>query len=263
MNRFLIISIGITLGFCIGIIDAGAKEWEVLKSNSFIVYYRSSVPEDFVKTVLDSAQENFRRVVENLGAASYKSWNQNNRASIYIYADQEDYIHSGNQASWSHGSAMEGSKVIKTFPSDEGFFDTLLPHELGHIILREYLGPDADIPLWFNEGVAMNQEKAKRLSSNKIVQEAIAKGQYIPLTQLTDMRLYKDSDKEKVKIFYAESASIVFFMVNQLGENRFYKLCRELKERTRFVDALSKVYVQFNGLDGLNKKWMDYLKEGV
>ena len=238
-----------------------AKGWETLKGEDFILYYRPAVPEDFVGTVMDSAEEDFRNISENLGITRYHAWSLDKPISIYIYTDADDYVHNGGQASWSHAATLVKTKTIKTYPSDEGFFDALLPHELGHIILHEYLGPYADMPLWFDEGVAMYQEKAKRIGSNKFVQEAISNGQFIPLSRLTDMRLYMNSDKKTVDIFYAESASIVNFMITQLGQGHFYEFCVELQQNSHFIDALLKVYGNIDGLDGLNKKWLNYLKD--
>jgi hypothetical protein len=253
----------VVLAFCIfGVArDVSAREWEILKGANFIVYYRMSVPENFVNTVLESAEESFKEVSSNLGMSRYQSWGSEKRASIYIYADEKDYVTNGGQAGWSHGAALIASKTIKTYPSDQGFFDALLPHELGHIILHELVGPYANIPLWFDEGVAMYQEKARHIGANKIVDDALEKGQFIPLSQLTDMRLYSGSDRELVNLFYAESASIVNFMITQLGESRFTKLCLELKENTRFIDALPKIYMHINDVDDLNKKWVNYLKD--
>ena len=91
------------------------------------------------------------------------------------------------------GRLLRKAKTIKTFPEAHGFFDTILPHELGHIIFRDYIGFTINIPLWFEEGVAIYQEKAKRLGANKAVKEAIENGQFIPLSQLSGMRLYKNS----------------------------------------------------------------------
>ena len=260
MRNILKTLVGIVLFLTTYSSSATAKDWQELKGSNFIVYYREAVPEDFVRTVMDSAEDSFGQVSANLGISRYQSWASEKRASIYIYTDQNDYINNGGQAGWSHGAALISSKTIKTFPSDEGFFDALLPHELGHIILHEFVGPYANIPLWFDEGVAMYQEKAKHIGAGKIVQEALEKGQFIPLTELTDMRLYNNSDRATVDLFYAESASIVNFIITQLGESHFYKLCRELKENTRFVDALPKIYMHIDNLDDLNKKWVNYLK---
>ena len=170
---------------------------------------------------------------------------------IYIYSDQDDYVKNGGQAIWSHGVAFAQAKTIKIYPEVSGFFDTILPHELGHIIFRDYIGFTAVIPLWFEEGVAIYQEKAKRLGSNGIVKEAIENGQFIPLSQLTGVRLYKDSKDQMVDLFYTESASVVYYMITELGEQEFYMLCNELKNNTPFQEALHKVYLRFKTIDDL------------
>jgi Peptidase MA superfamily len=260
MRGFLRILLATGLFLFFDISGAIAKDWEMLKGSNFVVYYRAQVPEDFVKTVLDSAEDDFKQVSENLGISRYQSWGSEKRAVIYVYLDEQDYVTNSGQAGWSHGAALVSSKIIKTYPSDGGFFDAMLPHELGHIILHELVGPYADVPLWFDEGVAMYQEKAKHIGAGKIVQAALEKGQFIPLTQLTDMRLYNNSDRATVDLFYAESASIVNFLITQMGDSHFYKLCRELKAKTRFEEALTKIYMHTHNLDDLNKKWVDYLK---
>jgi hypothetical protein len=243
-----------------GIFNAQAKEWESLKGDHFVVYYRANVAENFVQTVIESAEEEFRRVLENLGLSRYDVWATDQKVSIYVYSDENDYITNGGQAGWSHGAAVLATRSIKTYPADAGFFDAILPHELGHMVIHEYLGPYVNIPLFFDEGVAMYQEKAKHVGARKIVQDALENGQFIPLKELIDMRLYNNSKQETVALFYAESASLVYFMITQLGEGHFYRFIRELKDDTKFVDALTKVYMNVQGIDDLNKRWVSYLK---
>ncbi len=260
MRNLIYISIFLTLLIGISSI-CQAKDWQTMKNKHFIAYYRNEVPESFVDTVLDSAEDDYRSVVETLGISYYQSWSFEKPVSIYIYRDEEDYVKKGGQAGWSHGTALIATKTINTYPSDQGFFDSLLPHELGHIVLHEFIGTEARVPLWMEEGVAMFQEKAKRIGANKIVRDALANGQFIALTQLTDMRLYSNSDRQTVELFYAESASIVNFMITELGKGRFFRLCEQIKESKPFLDALSDVYPNIQTLDALNKKWVNYLKD--
>ena len=235
-------------------------KWQQMKGQNFIINYRGGVPEYYVQTVMDSAEEEFKRVPGNLGISRYPNWMSDNKATIYIYSDETDYVSNG-APSWSHGAAMVGEKVIKTFPSAHGFFDSTLPHELGHIIFREYVGVSADVPLWFEEGMAMYQEKAKRLGVNKAVEEAIKNGQFIPLSKLTNVRLHSNSDENSVQLFYSESASVVYFLITELGEWNFHKLCRELKQNTPFAEALTKTYMRIRSFDDLNKMWMQHLED--
>jgi hypothetical protein len=240
--------------------DDNQNTWLQMKGQDFIIYYRTDVPEDFVQTAMDTAEEEFKRVTDNLGITNNPSWAWEKQIKIYIYRDRDDYVKNGGQAMWSHGVAFAQAKTIKTYPEVDGFFDSILPHELGHIIFRDYIGFTAVIPLWFEEGVAIYQEKAKRLGSNKAVQEAIENGQFIPLSQLSGVRLYKDSNAQVVDLFYTESASAVYYLITELGDQEFYMLCEELKNNTPFQEALHKVYLRFKTIDDLNQAWVDYLQ---
>ena len=240
--------------------DVVEGHWQQMQGEDFIVYYRADVPEDFVQTTMDCAEDEFKRVTDNLGMTRYEHWSLDKRASIYIYSDQEDFVKNAHQALWSHGVAFARAKVVKTFPEAQGFFDAILPHELGHIIFRELVGTTINIPLWFEEGVAVYQEKAKRLGAKKTVKEAIENGQFIPLSKLSHMRLYINSKQELVQLFYAESASLVYFMITELGEAPFFMFCHELKNNTPFDKALEKVYSRFKNLDELNQAWVDYVQ---
>ena len=225
----------------------------------FFIYYKEA-PLDFIKTVEENAERYYEEITVNLGFTRYESWTWDQRAKIYIYDDQDDYIESSRQTKWSHGAASIKEKTIRTFPSAHGFFDSTLPHELGHIIFRELVGFYAGIPLWFDEGVAMFQEKAKRWGANKIVQKAIADHQFIPLDQLSQLRLTSDTAQERIDLFYAEAASVVYYLITEYDKSRFVSFCRALKEGRDFNNALDSVYVRFKNISDLNSAWLKYLQ---
>ena len=198
-------------------------------------------------------------ITSDLGFTRYKGWNRDERAKIYIYDNADDYVTSGKQISWSHGVASPRDKVIRTFPSAHGFFDSTLPHELGHIIFREFIGFKARIPAWFEEGVAMSQEKARRWGAHDTVRQAIADGTFKPLAELSITSLRRKTSKELVNLFYAESASVVNFLISEYGQQRFVRFCRKLKEGGPFSWALDSVYVRFKDVNDLNDAWVRYL----
>lgn len=236
-----------------------ADGWDEQKGANFVVYSRD-VPQEFVQTVLNEAEEQLGHVTQGLGVPRYESWGRDKRAFIYIYRDQEDYVANGG-LDWAHGSALGSSKTIKTYPAATGFFDSVLPHELSHIVLHEFVGASADVPSWLDEGLAMYHEKARRVGAHRLVRKAIENGQFIPLTQLTNMQLYKDSRPEAVELYYAEAASVVNFMMTQFGPVHVSQLCRALKDRLRFEQALAKVFVPVRDLEDLNKRWRAFVEE--
>ena len=243
---------------CLG--DSQTGDWQQMKGRDFDIYYRAGVPDDFVGMTMDTAEDELKRVTDNLGITKIPGWGMGKQIKVYIYADREDFVKNGGQAQWAHGVAFAKARTVKLYPDATGFFDTVLPHELGHIIFRDYIGYSAVLPLWFEEGVAIYQEKAKRLGAKREAYQAIENGQFIPLSQLSGVRLYKNTNNQTVDIFYTESASLVYYLITELGEREFYMLCDELKNDTPFQEALHKVYLRFKTINDLNQSWVDYLK---
>ncbi|HBR15351.1 MAG TPA: hypothetical protein DD723_07400 [Candidatus Omnitrophica bacterium] len=238
----------------------GKEEWKEYKRQHFIVYYKAA-PQDFVQSVEQAAEEYYSEITTNLGFTRYKSWSWDERARIYIYDNSDDYVNAGQQAGWSHGAASPTDKVIRTFPMAHGFFDSILPHELGHIIFREFIGFNTVIPLWFEEGIAMYQEKAKRWGAHQAVKEAMKEKKFMPLNDLTHVRLDSRTHTDLVNLFYAESASIVYFLMTEFGQYRFVRFCERLKKGYGFESALAYVYVRFKTIESLNKEWERYLEK--
>ncbi|MCB9772046.1 MAG: hypothetical protein H6754_05805 [Candidatus Omnitrophica bacterium] len=239
-------------------VSADTDRWSKYDSRHFIIYYKNA-PLNFVKNVSETAEEYYDEIPRNLGFIRYQGWTYENRAVIYIYDDQDEYrIHAKNME-WSGGMANVLQKEIRTFPAAAGFFDSTLPHELAHLIFREFIG-NSHIPLWLDEGVAMYQEKAKRWGANKVVKDAIKRGKFIPLSELTAHRLSREKTEEIINIFYAEAASIVYYMIVELGESRFENFCRKLSAGISFEEALQKNYGRFRNMEDLNNRWVDYLK---
>ncbi len=236
-----------------------ASEWKERRSRHFIIFYKNA-PEEFVKTVEDSAEDDYDTVVQNLGFGRDSSWTWENRVQIYIYDDDKDYLASARQMPWSSASTVIGSKIIRAYPAAHGFFDSTLPHELGHIVFREYVGLASDIPLWVDEGVAMYQEKAKRWGADADVKEAIDSGRFISLTDLSTMRFTALTDRATIMLFYAEAASVIHYLIAEFGEFKFSRFCQNLKKGLPFNQALEKSYYRFKSIEDLNKAWLGYLK---
>src|SRR3989338_10517360 len=107
--------------------QAAKEEWQEVHSRHFFVYYKDA-PMDFVQNVNEAAENYYEEITRNLGFSRYEPWSYEERAKIYIYSDQQDYIDSARQYRWSHGAADARQKTIRTFPSARGFFDSTLPH---------------------------------------------------------------------------------------------------------------------------------------
>jgi len=258
MKNISIYSLITLLLFCSPSHAENKKEWNKHKSRHFLIYY-DEAPLDFVESVAEMAERYYNEITKTLGFTRYKGWTWDDRAKIYIYNDQEHYVQNSRMMHWSSGTASTRAKIIRTFPAAHGFFDSTLPHELGHIILREFVGFKARLPQWFEEGVAMYVEIAKRWGANEDVKKAIEEGRFIPLSQLTHTRLTSRSDKDLIDLYYAESASVIYYLIEELGEYRFVQFCRKLEKGGPFDWALESSYVRFKTVEDLNEAWVNYL----
>ncbi len=235
--------------------------WQERKGNHFIVYYKNA-PLDFIESVEEMAEYYYEEITRDMGFTRYKGWTWDERAKIYIYDNVEDFQQVGEYAMWAEGVASSRQRVIRSFPAAHGFFDSTLPHEMGHIIFREFVGFKARIPIWFEEGIAMYQEKGRRWGANDTVRQAIKDGKFMSLKDMTSMQLSGRINTETIQLFYAESASIVNYIMDELGQQRFVNLCRKLQGGDLFEWVFASVYVRFKDLDALNKAWVEYLRTG-
>lgn len=235
------------------------EKWEQQNSSHFIVYYKEA-PEDFITEVIDAAEDYYQKITRDLGFTRYDSWLWEERAKIYIYKDSENYHASSGKPSWASGHAEYEKKTIYTYPLAWGFFDTLLPHELGHIIFREFVGfRNNKVPLWLDEGVACYQERTRRWGSEKEVKKTVESKTFIPLNELTEIKSLSDFDKDKVELFYNESVSIVSFLITNYGKYNFARLCKALKDENSLDQAIDSAYARFDNLKELNDVWYKYL----
>jgi len=238
---------------------ASAQDLSETKSDHFIVYHKD-VPAEFVNTIIDYSERYYNELTQKLGFTRYDYWTWDKRAKIYVYPDQETYLKETKQPSWSSGVAAYDQKTIWTFPRESGFFDSLLPHELGHIIFREVIG-EGNVPLWLEEGVASYLEQAKRFGSDKAVLDALGDNSFIPLKELTQIDANALRQRPDISLFYAESVNVVSYLIDKFGSDAFNDFCRKLKDRKSLDDALAYAYFDIRSLSGLATLWEGSLKD--
>jgi len=256
----LIFSVIIFLCFFSTCQPAQAQEkWNITKSTHFIVHYKNA-PNNFIDDLISKSEEYYDRIAESLGFTRFNFWLWDNRANIYIYDNAEQYQKATSQPSWSAGAAIPSQKIIHTFPYAQGFFDTILPHEMAHIIFREFVGFDnTAIPLWLDEGVASYQEKSRYDSAMRTVKRALAEGKFVPLERLNVTNPSLSLNMESAQIFYAEAVSIVDFLIKEYGRENFVGFCQYLRDKKNLERSVSLIY-PFSNLKELGDAWQKYLK---
>ena len=257
--------------------EKGPKE---IKGKHFIVYYYAG-SEGFANEVLTKAEEYYVSIAKDLGYERYSEfWLWDKRVKIYIYPDHKSYLKASNMPYWSHGMADYRNKVIMSYLRGKGFITSILPHEMTHLMFRDFVGFTGEIPLWLDEGVAQWEEKAKR-NMNYIIKDAFRKKIVLSLHDMMKMdirnikgddkiyvRYTKDGDtplilvltgKNLINLYYVEAVSLVGFLIKKYGSKKFTSFCRELRYGKSVEAALRAVYSSyFTTLDGLEKEWKKY-----
>jgi len=258
MKKFLLF-LAVFFIFPHTILAADTQKWKTAKSTHFIVHYKNA-PESFIEKIIRESEDHYAKIADRLGFTRYNFWLWDNRANIYIYDDMQDYHKNTGQPTWSSGASIPRQKTIYTFPYAKNFFETVLPHEMGHIIFREFVGFDnRAIPIWLDEGVATYQENNKYSYVDRLVKETMKNRTFFDLKKLSTIQPKTIFDPSYVQVFYLESASVVSFLIKKYGKDSFMLFCQYLRDKKDFEAALRSVYPLLS-LDELDKAWQNYIK---
>ena len=258
---------GITaIFFAIFAVNAQADTWQDLKGDHFVVYYNFKEDLPNVQLLLRKAEEYYDRIARQIGYARYANfWTWDERVKIIVFPNQETFVRNTHQPAWSRGyaerdSELFHSRIIVTYRQEADFLEGLLPHEIGHLILHDFVGFSTFLPLWFDEGVAQLQEKDKKGLADQFIKPLAKQRSHVPFKLLMYWDIRKESDAQKVKIFYAQSVSIVDFMIKNYGSSAFGNFCRNLKEGKTMEEVLRSTYTgTIDSVENLEKRWVEYM----
>ena len=263
MKKWVVLSVMGALAFGFFMVPANAQNevvegWIPLKSEHFIVYYRGR-DQKFPSLVLSQAEFYYDAIAVALGYSRRDNfWLWEKRCLIYLYPSKTEFHHETRQAEWSGGYAVADKRTIVSYLGDSQFLDSILPHELAHLVFRDFVGAHKPgiIPLWLDEGVAMSQEKAKREYFDRLVAQMISKKTWAPLKTLSQIRSLNGMDTHQSAIFYAESQSLVRFLLG-FGPTRFVQFCRDLRDGKTLEDAFRANYPNdFPSIQACEDHWV-------
>jgi hypothetical protein len=253
-------SAGITLILVLSIVPAvfgGFQEdlWQKSKSDHFTVFYKAETSEAYVQELLKYAEDYYTGITEELGFRRFDFWTWENTCKIYLFASRKDYTELSSQPGWTGGAAYVRQRMILTFVNQGDFLNTILPHEMTHLIFREFVGYRTNLPLWVDEGIACLEEKQNRKQYLGVARVLVKSHVFIPLDKLTEIR---QEGLLMPEVFYAESASVVQFLLQKYGQEKFVDYCRRLRDNKDWKHSLLEVY-GVKSLSELNVLWKDFL----
>jgi hypothetical protein len=247
---------------------ARAQGWQQKNGDHFIIQYPDALSQQWAHDVLRAADGYYDSIARRIDYSRYHTyWSWDDRVKIIVFPTQEIFLKETGQPAWSQGGAVhrrwpQEERQIVTFYQEEGFLDSLLPHEISHLILLDFIGVKGTLPIWFNEGVAQLHEKSKPQQADELMRNLVQRGIYIPFATLAALDIREETQPLAVAVFYAQSLSVVNFMIERFGSRRFGALCRVLGEGKAFEEALASAYPgEVSTLAQLEKNWLSYMKK--
>jgi hypothetical protein len=212
--------------------------------------------ESFAQELMNACEEGLATLTQDIGAYPERP------IKIYVYASSND-LHGAMVSSeeWSGGVAFTdfGIIAIGIPPSQLEWGKGAVVHELTHLIVRQVtFSPYGQLPVWLDEGLAMYNEVGVDPSLASSLKDAIAGGDLISVRTLcSPFSAYAD----KAYLSYAESYSIVEYLLANYGQAKMLDLLSVLKQGSTYGEALTEVY-GFN-IDGLDANWRATLTAGT
>ncbi len=240
--------------------DDGRYTWQSLTGTVpqdgelTLFWYTGS--DSFARELMDACQEGLARLTQDIGTYPKRP------IKIYIYASDSDLkgaMISSNE--WSGGVAFTdfGIIAISISPSELDWGKKALVHELTHLVVRQAtFSPYGQLPLWLDEGLAMYNEGGLDPVLRSYLEEAILKDELISVRSLcSPFSAYS----EKAYLSYAESYSLVEYLLDNYGQDKMLDLLALLKQGNTYDEALTEVY-GFD-MDGLDACWRATLTSPV
>jgi len=230
--------------------DDDRYNWQNLTEGNISLYWYYG-SKSFAQELMTAAQEALVKLAEDTGAALEKP------IRVYIYASSSDLQGAMIYAQeWTGGVAYtrEGAIAIGISPSSLAWGKRAIVHELAHLVTEQMTAnPYNSIPTWLNEGISMYAEGEMEAGYRDFLEQAVAQGSLISVRSLSSpFSAYAD----KSYLSYAESYSIVEFLIDSYGQEKMYELLSAFKQGSSYDGALLGVY-GFD-MDGLNALWQDY-----
>jgi hypothetical protein len=222
--------------------------WQQITEGKVTLYwYRGSSA--FAEELMASAQAGLANLNADTGAELEKP------VRIYIYGSTKDMQGALVYApgDWAGGLAFVryGAIAIGIETNNLNWGDRAIVHELTHLLIGQVtINPYNNLPVWLDEGLAVHSEGPMEASFSAALADAVRNNKLISARSLcSPFSAYTD----QAILAYAESASLVGYLISTYGENEMLELLHTFQSGSTFDGAFEKVY-GFD-MDGLNELW--------
>ena len=224
-------------------------DWRSLSEDGLTVWFYAG-SEDDMRSLLSVGQDTLTRMGSLLGTEV------DFPVKVFVYDSAEDMqpVLLAGQLSPEHGVITLGEVVVSdtAVVAHDAYAPDILRHELSHIVMRNAVkGPFSNLPAWLEEGVAVYGQSQPLADMKSALEAAIKSNRPFTIRSLSSASVGESGGS--VGLFYGQSYSVVRFLIDDYGEEKFRELLAAFREGNRTDDALMQVY-GFDQ-DGLENAW--------
>ena len=238
-------------------LDRQADGWAVAETANFRIFHNQ--PRELAERVAQVAERTRAAMQRKWFGEAGEDWNP--RCDLYLHASAQDYSQATGVPGNSPGHSTirtDGGRVIGRRMDlrcdDPNMVTAVLPHETTHVVIAGRFG-EAPVPRWADEGLAVLTEPRDKIERHLVkLPQYRQDRQLFGLRQLMQLNDYPDP--HYIGSFYAESVSLVEFLVHEKGPQTFTQFLRE-GLRGGYEPALRRHY-GINDFNDLEQRWVRY-----
>ncbi|MGL6194884.1 MAG: hypothetical protein ACRC2T_08695 [Thermoguttaceae bacterium] len=175
-----------------------------------------------------------------------------------IYVKVGNYGASGETSLLFDKGVFLGCEMSNAQGSRERIADSVLPHEITHILFASEFGKP--LPRWLDEGLAtsVEHESERAIYRNKLkefVDPNVRRA--FPFNRMVEYQKYPNDFMP----FYSQSNSVAEFLIAQGGNRKFAEFARLAMNSGDWNAALSQQY-PYQNLGELQTAWIDWVGDG-
>ncbi len=220
-------------------------DWQTVSEGNLTVWWYAGDEEE-ARGVLTAGRE----TLDNIGALLQTSVDF--PIKIFYYDTARDMqaaiISTSGAGVVTRGEVVYSDTAMVSADSVSG---DITRHEVTHIVVREALSGPFGMPDWLNEGLAVYAQIQPLSDQQQAVDAAISSGRILSVRSLSSAS--SGAIGSRVSLFYGQSWSLVNFLIETYGEQKFAELFANFREGNTTAGALEEVY-GFDQ-DGLENEW--------
>lgn len=231
-------------------------DWQSVTDQLTTVWW-SEGDQAFATDILETANRTIATLADRFEIAAGEP------IRIVVYGNDDDFAAAlpPNSADWIGGQAHPGlNLIVAEIQPGAGVgreIRRMIPHEVSHLILSQATeNPWNSPPNWLDEGLAVYNQATPDADLPDVLDAAVNDGELIPVRALSSSF---PLDPNQAFLSYAESNSIVTYVIDELGEAEMAELIAVFRDGVSYDEAVERsLEMSVEDLDAAWKAWLGY-----